>query len=440
MRICPECLARYPSDQVRCANARHTGRLLTLDEPPAVIDASSDPSGSGSRIGTLVDGRYLLLGLLGGGAMGVVYRAHQRLAGREVAIKVVDLVNAAPHERVELGARFLREVKALARLESPFIARFIDSGALPDGSLYFAMERVGGESLDKVLLIEGRLSPDRVLLLARQLAEALAQVHAAGLVHRDVKPANLMVSRDADGRDLLKLVDFGIAGIARPKAGGPLDAPGTFGARLTAEGAILGSFPYMAPEQLTPRAAGATREVIGPWTDVYAAGCTLYELAVGRPPFPGPTAPAFVHQHLTEAPPSLLEHLDDTASVRHLDALIRAALAKDPMERPRDGAALGALLETALSRGSGSAPAADAPIEWSARGGPGGSPPAHGRASPGRSERDPAAIGGVSAELVRQRASLRAPPERASRLTRGRVALALALLLGLADLVVTLAR
>ncbi len=391
---------------MRCANSRHTGRLLNLDANPNVAADADSPV----RVGTLVDERYIILGLLGEGAMGTVYRAFQRFFSREVALKVVDLARASPEERVELGARFLREVKLLAMVESRFVARVYDSGALPDGSLYYAMERVAGDSLDRVLLVEGRLPAPRVLALATELAEALSVVHSKGLVHRDVKPANLMLARSGD--DALKLVDFGIA---RPQAHTHLQ---TVGANLTVEGAILGSFPYMAPEQL---AAGTQRpqSTLGPWTDVYAAGVTLFELAVGRPPFPGPTAPAYVHQHLTSPVPRLLDHLDESPSVLRLDAVIRAALAKDPQQRPRDGAALLALLKAP-------GPATEAE--------PARSPVSAVRAPSGaRSDADPAALRGISADRVLERvASI--PPRPAPRITKGRVAMGLAIAFALADI------
>jgi len=393
---------------VRCANTRHTGRLLNLEATPNPGDADSPV-----RVGALVDERYIILGLLGEGAMGTVYRAFQRFFSREVALKVVDLARASPDERVELGARFLREVKLLAMVESRFVARVYDSGTLPDGSLYYAMERVAGDSLDRILLVEGRLPAPRVLALATELAEALAVVHAAGLVHRDIKPANLMVAHTA-GADVLKLVDFGIA---RPQARAHVQ---TVGANLTVEGAILGSFPYMAPEQLAAGSQRPSASTLGPWTDVYAAGATLFELAVGRPPFPGPTAPAYVHQHLTSPVPRLTDYLDESPSVVRLDAVIRAALAKDPQQRPRDGAALLALLRAA-SHANESEPARPSPL-------------ATARIPQGaRSDADPAALRGISADRILERVA--ATPQRLSpRITKGRVAMALALALALADI------
>lgn len=334
--------------------------------------------------------------------MGCVYRAWQRTFSREVALKVVDLAHAGSQDRVELGARFLREVSLLARVDSPLVARILDSAVLPDGNLYYAMERVHGTSLDRVLLTESRLEPPRVLALATSLATALAAVHKANLVHRDVKPGNLMLTRLPDGREVLKLVDFGIAR--------PVDEPRLNA--LTAEFAVLGSFPYMAPEQLV----GRRDAPLGPAIDVYGAGCTLFEMAVGHPPYPGPTAPAWVQQHSSAPIPRLGSFLDPGPATSALDELIQLCLAKAPSARPADGAALLAALERLTPHPHLVAP----PL------------------SPHRSAtvRDPAALPGIQAHDVLSRVEHR--PSRGPLVTPGRIAFSLAAALGLADVLFAL--
>lgn len=327
--------------------------------------------------------------------MGSVYRAWQRAFSREVALKVVDLANAHPDDRAELGARFLREVSLLARVDSPLVARILDSAVLPDGNLYYAMERVLGVSLDRVLITEGRLGPARVLSLSRSLATALSAVHNAGLVHRDVKPANLMLTRLPDGSEVLKLVDFGIAR--------PVDEPRLNA--LTAEFAILGSFPYMAPEQLV----GRRDQTLGPAIDVYAAGCTLYEMVIGHPPYPGPTAPAWVQQHSSSPIPSLTSQPDPEPATLALDTLITSCLAKDAQSRPADGTALLSACQGLMSR-------------------PGQSAQVSGH--------DPATLRGVKAEDVLSRVAERPVPR--PFVTPGRAAFSLAVLTGLVDVVFTL--
>lgn len=331
-RLCPDCLERYPADQVRCAKPQHS-RLLDISD----VD---DP-----RIGTLIDGRYLVLGRLGEGAMGVVYRAWQRSTAREVAVKVLPVEPSLqannPREYNELRARFRREVQLAARIDSAFVARVHDSGELPDGGLYFAMERVIGTTLDRVLLTEGRLAPSRVLRLGAQLGQALGVVHALGLVHRDVKPGNIMVVKGLDGRESLKLVDFGIARAFE------VDVQMGRAAltNLTVAGTLIGSFAYMAPEQISS-GPGGKRGNVGPWSDIYGAGVTLFELVTGGLPYSGPTAPAFAYQHQSAPIPSALKLLgdDEDLALGGLDRLLNRMLAKDPSDRFQDGTALAAAI------------------------------------------------------------------------------------------------
>lgn len=428
MKVCPDCLARYPADQVRCATAQHA-RLLALSD---LDDA---------RVGALVDARYLLLGRLGEGAMGIVYRAWQRSTAREVALKVLPVDPAAaardPRGHAEIRARFRREVQLAARIESAYVARVHDSGELPDGGLYYAMEKVAGTPLDRVLEREGPLQPARVLRLGRQLGQALSVVHALGLVHRDIKPANLMLLADAAGKESLKLVDFGIARAFE------VDVQMGRAAltNLTIAGTVIGSFAYMAPEQLAPRAERSGS--VGPAADVYAAGVTLYELLTGDLPYPGPTAPAFALQHQSAPIPSAAERLaapPEDLVVRGLDHVIGKALAKDPSARLSDGAALSAALaEVVLAldhKSTDKVANAYSPDDTIPDEEPEGAL---------AGALDPGTLRGISAADVRLRVqSVTLEVERRRRFTKGRIALALALVLGLTtvvwDLVGTLPR
>lgn len=424
LKLCPDCLSRYPPDQVRCATAQHR-RLLDLTH-------AEDP-----RVGELIDGRYLLLGRLGEGAMGVVYRAWQRSTAREVALKILpvepELRARDPLAYAEMRARFRREVQLAARIDSAYVARVHDSGELPDGGLYFAMERVIGTPLDRVLVTEGHLAPARVLELGQQLGQALGVVHALGLVHRDVKPANLMVVAGPQGRERIKLVDFGIARAYEVD----LQMGKAALTQLTMAGTLLGSFAYMAPEQLA--AAGTSGAGVGPWTDVYAAGCTLYELATGKLPFPGPTAPAFAFQHRTAPIPSVAAALGADPSdplIARLDRVVTCALAKLPSERYPDGAAL------ALALGGD---AARSPSTSAVRYGPHDTVPEGVPIAALEAAMDPGALRGISADEVRARvASVTAEAAPRPRFTKGRVAFAAATALGLAtvlwDLIGTLPR
>jgi len=266
--------------------------------------------------------------------MGIVHRARHRLTGREAALKIIE-----PHPDVhmpaaELRARFVREIEVLGRLRSGRVVEVFEHGELTRGRLWLAMELADGSALDTVLVMQGRLPADRVLAIGLELALALADVHAAGLVHRDVKPGNIVVA-DLDGRPRLKLVDFGIARA--------LTGANTTQERLTMTGMVLGSLGYMAPEQ----SGGASDP--RPSLDVYACGVTLFELASGRLPFEGPTAAAFTMQHRTRPVPRLTTLLGaDDRRLEALDRVLARALAKAPAERPPNGMALAAELRVAL--------------------------------------------------------------------------------------------
>lgn len=434
-RLCPDCLQRYPADQVRCAKPQHA-RLLDISD---VDDA---------RIGTLIDGRYLVLGRLGEGAMGVVYRAWQRSTAREVALKVLPVEPALqaenPREYNELRARFRREVQLAARIDSAFVARVHDSGELPDGGLYFAMERVIGTTLDRVLLTEGRLAPSRVLRLGHQLGQALGVVHALGLVHRDVKPGNIMVIKGPDGRESLKLVDFGIARAFE------VDVQMGRAAltNLTVAGTLIGSFAYMAPEQITGQGSGK-RGNVGPWSDVYAAGITLYELLTGNLPYGGPTAPAFAYQHQSAPIPSALKALGEPEDLAlgGLDRLLQRMLAKDPAERFQDGAALAAAI-VEVERRISLAPTdrvAGTYAATSAAYGPDDTHPEDVPAGEEAARVDPGTIRGISSGDVLARAATTTSEVRAPRgLSAGRLAFGFACILALVtvlwDIIGTLPR
>lgn len=378
-------------------------------------------------VGTLVDERYLLLGRLGEGAMGVVYRAWQRSMRREVALKVLpvdpDLVIGDPKGYNEMRARFRREVQLAARIESAFVARVHDFGELEDGGLYFTMEKVTGTPLDALLRAEGPLPAGRVIILGQRLGQALAAVHALGLVHRDIKPGNLMLVGDNTGAESLKLLDFGIARAFE------VDVQMGRAAltRLTVAGTLLGSYAYMAPEQLARRTPG--RSAVGPRTDVYAAGITLFELATGRLPFEGPTPPAFAMQHQSAPVPSILNYgtasRSDPAGVA-LDRVITRALAKEPADRYPDGGALAtelAEIELELALGSGG----DRVVGFDGRDTVRDDEPLGAVVG----AVDPGALRGISTEDVRVRvASATLAVKRRRRLTKGRVALALAIALG----------
>jgi serine/threonine-protein kinase len=251
--------------------------------------------------------------------MGVVYRARDRVLGRAVALKELP---AHFTDNPQLAARFRREARALARLSHPHIVQVYDL-VEAEGKLWMTMELVTGDSLESELERENRLPLDRALELAQQMAEALAHAHEEGVIHRDFKPANVMVDRT--GR--AKVADFGIAKLSRDP-------------KLTQAGAILGSPAYMSPEQATGDEADAR-------TDVYAFGATFYEMLTGAPPFDGHDVASVLMQHITTPPvPPSDKGIELPES---LEALVLATLAKKREERP---ASMHEIAET-LRRGNG---------------------------------------------------------------------------------------
>ena len=262
-------------------------------------------------LGRTIADRYQIVAFVGAGGMGRVYRARHLGLERDVALKVLAPAYAADRE---LLARFRREAVATSRLAHPNVVGALDFG-VADGLTYFVMEWLDGLTLDELLARRGPLPPARALHLALQAASALGAAHAAGVIHRDVKPGNLMVLAD----DVLKVVDFGLAQLRAADG------------RLTHEGRTLGTPAYLAPEQV----AG---EVVTPAADVYALGGVLYELLTGAPPVGHGDALALLTRQLTVAapPPSTRRPALRALGV---DALCAALLAKAPAARPADGLA-----------------------------------------------------------------------------------------------------
>ena len=272
-----------------------------------------------------------VLGRLGSGGMGVVYRARDRVLGRDVALKLVRPEHASDSVARQ---RFLREARAAAVLTHPGIAAVYEAGEAaagePGGSapLYIAEELVEGETLAQRLR-RGPLETEEVLRLGEQMADALGEAHARGIVHRDVKPSNLMVT--PDGR--LKVLDFGLA--RRHLWGGEPGASEAETWSRTAPGLIIGTPAYMAPEQIGGEAVDAR-------ADVYSAGCVLYELLSGRPPFTGASTAEVLRRCLTETPRPIEELREGVPA--SLAGVVARALARDRDERPADGRALAAAL------------------------------------------------------------------------------------------------
>ena len=263
--------------------------------------------------------RYALGEVAGRGGMGIVYRASDLVLRRTVAVKVLSA--ALVEDDSTHVARFEREARAAAALAHPAVVAVYDTGA-DEATRFIVMEWVSGRSLATILRDSGPFEPASAIEIAAAVADALAAAHAAGIVHRDVKPANVMVTEDG----AVKVLDFGIARA--------LDATG-----LTHASSVLGSAPYMAPEQ-------ARGEPADERSDIYSLGCLLYALLAGRPPFTGELA-AVVHQHVNLDPRPLREENGRVSPT--LEALVMAMLAKSPQERPQSAALVRDRLQATLA-------------------------------------------------------------------------------------------
>ncbi|RMG12394.1 MAG: serine/threonine protein kinase [Planctomycetota bacterium] len=273
-------------------------------EIPAWVD-TTDPA-----VGDGVAG-YRILGRIGAGAMGTVYLCDHREREGPVALKIL-----APEASAEAKARFKREILANGFFSHPGVIDVYDAGHTTQGHYYLAMEFFDGADLEAVLETTPTLSLRQSLLIARQVLEALGAAHAAGIVHRDVKPANILISHD--GRTA-KLMDFGIALIKDL---------GDFKAKVfeSDAGGVTGTPEYLSPEQ-------AFRDPVGPPADLYSVGLVLYRMLSGRLPFSSGTAHGWINCHIAEEPLPLAEATPREDLPRALGELIAQLLIKDPCER-----------------------------------------------------------------------------------------------------------
>ncbi|MGI9033509.1 MAG: protein kinase domain-containing protein, partial [Acidimicrobiales bacterium] len=258
---------------------------------------------------SVLGGRYRLVRSIASGGMAQVWEAQDDILGRRVAVKVLHAHLAADKSFL---ARFRREAIAAARLAHPNVVATYDTG-VDDGVAWIVMELVDGRTLRQLMSEQGPLPPGRAVHIATQVADALDYAHRAGVIHRDVKPANILLT--ADNR--VKVADFGIAKAA-------IEAAEDSGGDLTQSGAIVGTARYLSPEQVSG-------ERIDGRSDVYALGVVLYEMLCGRPPFSGDTDLAVALQHTTAVP---LSPRQVRAGIpRSLEAVVLRALAKQPTSR-----------------------------------------------------------------------------------------------------------
>ena len=303
---CPRCRTRFRGDITVCPVDGEA--LQRLQDP---------------LLGRTIAGRYLIEDKIGGGGMGVVYRASHQVIARDVAIKFL-------HQRYTRDPtsrkRFLGEARAANQINHENIIDITDFGETEDGLVYLVMEYLQGRSLDHE--IAGRpMGAVRSLRIAIQIAAGLARAHELDVIHRDVKPGNVFLVRKRNDGDQIKLLDFGIARFEREL-------------RITDKGTLLGTPEYIAPEQIR-------NGEVSPHTDLYALGCVLFEMLVGQPPFRGNMTEVLVKQ-MRDAPPTPSAFTSGVSP--ELDALVLKMLAKEPKQRHRDAFHLVEELRAQLER------------------------------------------------------------------------------------------
>ncbi|CAN5793250.1 hypothetical protein BH11MYX2_BH11MYX2_17060 [soil metagenome] len=288
-------------------------------------------------------GSYRLVAKLGAGGMGEVWRAEHRLLARTAAIKLIRAdALADPAGVEEIRERFRREAQTLASMRSRHTTAIFDYGVADDGTFYYVMELLDGIDLEMLVHKDGAQSAARVIHLMLQACQSLAEAHDAGLLHRDIKPPNLFISRAADEVDIVKLLDFGIvmskdelapASVLRPSARSVMaETP-----KLTQVGAMLGTPGFMAPEQILGMKLDGR-------ADLYSLGCVAWWLLTGNEVFvrEGGDA-ALLRRHMYEAPPPLVDQTEQWFPAE-LEDVLRACLAKEADERPRDARQLAGML------------------------------------------------------------------------------------------------
>lgn len=306
MKVCPSCGNKYDDDVSFCPN-----------EGTVLMPLSDGTGEHRELIGERLFGDYILRKKLGEGGMGAVYLAENVAINQRIAVKVLHPESATNDEIVQ---RFNREAHAIARLSHPNTIRVFIFGKTPEPLIYLAMEYVDGQSLRDIIHAEERLPELRAINIMRQTLHALAEAHELGVVHRDLKPDNIMLTRFRDTDDFVKVLDFGIAKVQ--------EKDGLEQKKLTQAGIVYGTPEYLSPEQ-------AKGKDIDHRSDLYAMGIILYEMITGVVPFSGSTSLAILAGHVYQAPPDPAEVARVPVSP-DMRRVILKAIAKSPDERYQD--------------------------------------------------------------------------------------------------------
>lgn len=310
---CAACGRSYPVDVTSCPE--DAARLTKLTAQP-------DP-----LLGRVFDERYEVRSALGRGGMGTVYRGWQLSVDREVAIKVIH--PKLSDDRIAVK-RFLREARLSSRLNQPNVVNVYDFGQTPDGILYIAMELLRGHTLARELESQRPLPLRRAVTIALQICDALDAAHAQGIVHRDLKPGNIVILDDPPGRDLVKVLDFGLA----------KSLVSDTSSIVTNTTAILGTPLYMPPEQIEGKPSDQR-------ADIYSFGCILHHMLAGTPPFMRDSVNLILSAHLSDEPPQL-----PIGVPQAVVDVIRRMMAKDPRQRVASVAVTREVLQRVASGGA----------------------------------------------------------------------------------------
>lgn len=330
-RVCPRCRKPPAAFPGLVTAGVELPRCPDHDLP--FVDMSDGPD---PMLGTTIAGRFTILGRVGKGSMGAVYRARQEAVGRDVALKLVRRDRA--HDP-ETKARFEREARAISSLVSPHTVTAFDFGEAEDGSWFLAMEMLEGETVGERLRRVGRFEWSEALRFTRDALKSLAEAHGKGIIHRDLKPDNLFLSRvpgvgSGADHELCKVLDFGIAKWSREDEETKIDQ------LETQAGTVFGTPRYMSPEQ-------AQGGALDPRSDLYSLGVLLYQMLSGRAPFVDDDAVVVMARHIKDEPPRFSEMTPEVVVPESVETVLWRVLSKSPSDRPATADELIAELDAA---------------------------------------------------------------------------------------------
>ena len=310
----------------------------------------AEESFAAGLVGVVLDGRYRLDALLGEGGMGAVFRAHHLAMDRKVAVKLLK-----PHLTTDDAAlqRFAREARSTMRVESEHAVKVLDFGVTPHKDYYMVLEYLDGRTVQRELDIDGPFEPARVVHIAKQACAALGAAHASGLIHRDVKPDNLLLMRSGDDPDFVKMLDFGVAKLMEGAARSDRSMMA-----ITQTGMVFGTPEFMSPEQ-------ACGQQLDGRSDLYSLAATMFAMLTGCGMYRAKSAIEWLTHHARTPPPHLAEGAPSLAKYKELDAVMQNCLAKHRDDRPQNAEQMANMLasiEHTLGKGRAPLPQMRGPV------------------------------------------------------------------------------